>query len=109
MTSFAVITPSRGLIHSRTASAVVANLGEALAAGHDWRGWSITHDLPIPDSHEQAADAALATGADALWFVEEDVVPPSGALLHLLVRPEDVALVDYQVGERPTQHCIGRL
>ena len=105
MARFVVVTPSRGLIHSRTVAAVLSNIAQAEASGHVGRGWCLSHDLPIPDAHEHVAAAGLTTGADALWFVEEDVVPPSGALLHLLGCPEDVALVDYPVGEGPTQSC----
>lgn len=105
MVSFAVVTPSRGLIHSRTVAAVLANVDQATGAGHESRGWALTHDLPIPAAHERVAECGLATGADVLWFVEEDIVPPSAALLHLLARPEPIAIVDYPVGDAPTQNC----
>lgn len=105
MASFVVVTPSRGLIHSRTVAAVMANVEQAEAGGHASRGWRLTHDLPIPACHEQVAEAGLATGADALWFVEEDVVPPDGALCALLDSDQPLAVVDYPVGEHPTQNC----
>lgn len=105
MTSFAVVTPSRGLIHSRTLAAVLANVEQAVAAGHVSLGWRLTHDLPIPTCHEQVVEAGLATGADILWMVEEDVVPPDGALLALLELGEPVAIVDYPVGANPTMNC----
>jgi hypothetical protein len=81
MGSFVVLTPSRGLVHSRVVEAVMGNVAEASAAGHDFRGWRLTHDLPIPDCDETVAAAGMATGVDALWFVEEDTIPPRGALL----------------------------
>ncbi len=99
MTSYAVVTPSRGLVHSRTIEAVLANV--AAAAGHDYRGWYLTHDLPIPRCDERAAELGLASGADALWWVEEDVVPPPGALaasLALLGPGVGAVAVDYPVG-----------
>lgn len=97
MTSYAVVTPSRGLIHSRTVEAV---MDEIAATRATCRGWVVSHDLPIPDCHETVVEAGLATGADALWLVEEDVVPPPGALealLDLLADGAAVAGIDYPV------------
>ena len=99
MTSFVVVTPSRGLVHSRTVESVMANVADAQAAGHEFRGWRLSHALPIPDCHQDVAEQGLATGADALWFVEEDVIPPAGALLALFdaLRAYEVAAIDYPV------------
>jgi hypothetical protein len=107
MTSFAVVTPSRGLVHSRAVEGVMTNIDEAIAAGHLFLGWKIVTGLPIPDSHNEVARAGLATGAEALWFVEEDVVSPSGALLHLLDRLP-IAAVNYPVGYDMGWSCIAR-
>lgn len=98
MSSFAVLTPSRGLLHSRTAEAVMANVGRAAGAGHEYRGWLLTHDLPIPDCHERMAERGMATGADVLWFVEEDMVPPEAALLDSIGLGADIAAMQYPVG-----------
>ena len=100
MTSFVVLTPSRGLLHSRTVEAVQANVEQAVSAGHDFRGWRLTHDLPIPDCHETVTAAGMATGADVLWFLEEDMIPPDGALIAQLAMIERVPIVcvDYPVG-----------
>jgi hypothetical protein len=73
--------------------------------------WLVTHDLPIPDCHETLAARGLATGADALWFVEEDVLPPHNALALLLARQREagagIVTLDYPVGEPPhTQSCV---
>jgi hypothetical protein len=95
--TFAVVTPSRGLIHSRTVEAVLGNI----AGRKGFRGWFVTHDLPIPDCDEQVTELGLASGADVLWFVEEDVIPPPGALaasFAMLAEGHDVAAVDYPVG-----------
>lgn len=99
MASFAIATPSRGLVHSRTVAAILANARAASGAGHDNRGWFLTHDLPIPASHERCAAAALDSGADVIWFVEEDNVPPPGALLALLALGTPVAALDYPLGD----------
>jgi hypothetical protein len=84
----------------------MAAVESAIADGHEFRGWRLTHDLPIPDCHERVAEAGLATGADALWFVEEDMVPPADALVVSLARDEPIVAIDYPVGERPTQNCM---
>ena len=101
MSSFVVCTPSRGLIHSRTVEAVMANVANAQARGHDFRGWVFSHDLPIPDCDEAIVEKGLATGAEVLLLIEEDVIPPADALersLALLDEGWDVAAVDYPVG-----------
>jgi hypothetical protein len=76
----------------------MANIAEATAAGHELRGWILTHDLPIPDCHEQSAEAGMLTGADALWFVEEDMVPPPRSLLASIELKADIAAMQYPVG-----------
>ena len=100
MTSFAVLTPSRGLVHSRTIEAVQVNVEQAVSAGHDFRGWRLTHSLPIPDCHERVTEMGLETGADALWYLEEDMIPPAGALLASLelLAHTPIVCVDYPVG-----------
>jgi hypothetical protein len=60
MSSFVVLTPSRGLVHSRTVAAVVSNVREAIAAGHEWRGWEMTHNLPLPACHERVVERPTA-------------------------------------------------
>lgn len=98
MTSFVVCTPSRGLIHSRTVEAVMAGIATAVAAGHESRGWIVSHDLPIPDCHERVFELGMATGADVLWSIEEDMVPPAGALLASIELGADIAAMQYPVG-----------
>lgn len=106
----AVCTPSRGLIHSRTVQSVLAALSVATESGVTCAGWFITHDLPIPDAHESLAEHAVYIGADALWFVEEDVVVPPYALTALIERQQatgaGVVFVDYPVGEHPTRSTL---
>lgn len=106
-----MVTPSRGLVHSRAVEAVTRNVSHAAALGHESRGWELTHDLPIPDCHEAVAAAGLATGADALWFVEEDNIPPDGALaasLAILSERDAIVAVDYPVGTEPTYSVVPR-
>lgn len=110
MPSFVVLTPSRGLVHSRTVEAVEANRTAARNAGHTDHGWRLVHGEPIPDCDNDAVEAGLATNATALLFVEEDMVPPADALLRAFetLRDNDVAAVDYPVGEHPAWACISR-
>lgn len=99
----AILTPSRGLIHSRTLEAVLANM-----AGRSYAGWCLTHDLPIPDCHNAVVEQAMRTDANLFWFVEEDMIPPPDALSALLSKVNEgcgMAIVDYPVGEKPSQNC----
>lgn len=111
MPTVAICLPSRGLIHSRTVEAVVAALDVAQAQERvRCVGWFLTHDLPIPDCHEATAERALAAGAEYVWFVEEDMVPPPDALTALLDTREatgaGIVTIDYPVGEHPTQSAV---
>ena len=80
---------------------VIGNIAAATAAGHVLGGWLLSHDLPIPDAHNDVTERGLATGVDALWYVEEDMVVPAGALatqLALLESGHLITAVDYPVG-----------
>lgn len=114
MPSYLVVTPSRGLIHSRTVEAVQANVSQAWFALRpkvsSW--WIVSHDLPIPEAHNDVAARALKHAPDYLWFVEEDMVPPAGALqrLHeeLQRHRAAMAVLEYPVGEHPTSSSVHR-
>lgn len=97
--SVAIVMPSRGLVNSRTVEGVMDNI---LDGDFTFSGWYLTHDLPMPLGHERAAEAATSgQGADLLWFVEDDVIPPSGALYALKTVLDEgygVAAIDYPVG-----------
>lgn len=100
----AVAMPSRGTMHSRTVEALLVSLEKSKRKAKlvdSW--WSFAHGEPIPDSHEAAAARALATGAELVWFVEEDNVPPAEALVASIARMREtgagVVAVPYPVGE----------
>ena len=101
-----VATPSRGLVHSRTIEAVHQAIRQAPV---EFAGWALTHDLPIPVCHERVCEMALETGAELIWLVEEDVVPPANALVAMLgaiqERRAAGAFVDYPIGHDPTWNC----
>ena len=97
----AVLTPTRGLIHSRTIETVEKNLEKIKE--HESKKF-FTHDRPIPDAQNELVKKALKWGADYLWFVEEDNLIPSGTLLKMLnaIQTHDcgVVAVDYPVGSK---------
>ena len=109
----AVCLPSRGLIHSRTLEATLVALENALRCQPlQCAGWFLTHALPIPACHEKVAERALHAGAEYLWFVEEDMIPPPDALTALLSTQRQtgagIVTIDYPIGEQPTQSAIMR-
>ncbi len=105
MPSVAVLTPTRGRIHSRTVESVFTTIrhAENVTMVEDW--WKWAHGLPIPDAHEHVTELGMATDADLFLFVEDDNILPAAALTEL-VRTLDanpkagVAAVDYPVGTR---------
>jgi len=112
MQTYLVVTPSRGLIHSRTVEAVHANVASAgpelRPASSPW--WIVSHDLPIPDAHNDVVRRALAHTPDLIWFVEEDMVPRRRALqrLHQELQRTGAAMavLDYPVGESPSHSSV---
>ncbi len=80
----AIVTPSRGLVHSRTVEAVVRN---AEQLGGPW-AWKLSHDKPIPDAQNYVVDEVLSLDPDYIWMVEEDVAPPSDCLARMVDKLE---------------------
>lgn len=99
MTEGAICLCSRGLIHSRTMESIERNL-----AGRRDR-WTVlfTHDLPIPDAQNDVTERALRLQPTWLWFVEEDMRTPDGALDALLAKAcegFDAVAADYRMKNR---------
>lgn len=86
-----IVLPTRGLVFTRVEQAL-----ESFRKEHDIRVYR-SHDLPIPDGHNQLAKQALEDGCDYIWFIEEDTVPPTRALEHLLQANGNIACIDYGV------------
>ncbi len=87
------LVPSRGLLHSRTVEALDREL-----SGVEHNPILYTHNEPIPDCFNSLSERFMDTDSDLAWFVEEDVVPPRGALkalLELLGPDVDVSFVNY--------------
>ena len=76
----ALCLASRGLTHSRTMEAALWNLRLAEV---DFIP-CFSHDEPIPDAQNLVTIQALSTNAEWLWYLEEDVIPPSTALRAML-------------------------
>lgn len=94
-----VILPSRGLIFAEVLESLFDNL-----EGRDYRIYQAI-GLPIPDCENVPVEKALADGCSQLWFIEEDTVPPKGALDKLLQAEGDIAAIDYGVSG---WSCIAR-
>jgi hypothetical protein len=86
-----VILPSRGLIFAEVIESLFDNL-----EGYNYKVYSAI-GLPIPDCENVPVEKALADGCSHLWFVEDDTVPPKGALEKLLAAEGDIAAIDYGV------------
>lgn len=92
----AVIVPTRGFLFTQ-----VSEVLEVERAFHDMRVY-YSYDLPIPDSFNYLVKEAIHNEGvigrfDRFWFVEEDTVPPMGALSDLLSCDSDIAFIDYPV------------
>lgn len=93
--SVALILPSRGLIHSRTA----AELLDALN-GYDLDAINLywSHDNPIPDCFNQPMQRALQNGNnDTFIIIEEDMQVPISFIskMELFLANHDIAFYDY--------------
>lgn len=86
-----IVVPTRGLVFSRTIEAI-----EREREGKETKLY-ISNNLPIPQGHNDLTKQALLDGADYIWYVEEDTVPPSGSLDGLLAQSTDIACIDYGV------------
>jgi hypothetical protein len=86
-----IILPSRGLIFAEVMEALLDNL-----RGYDYKFYQAI-GLRIPDCENVPVEKALADSCTHLWFIEDDTVPPQGALEKLLSAEGDVAAIDYGV------------
>ena len=93
--------PSRGLVGSRMMEAVDQNL-----EGVD-HVKIYSHDRPIPESFNDLTRQFLETDCDFAWFVEEDIVPPQGALAVMFETDAAIAFVDYPLKNFPDRPCFG--
>ncbi len=85
-----IILPTRGLVYTKVEQAIEELRSSEVKVYR-------SRDLPIPDGHNELAKQALQDGCDWLFFIEEDTVPPKGALNNLLQADSDIACIDYGV------------
>lgn len=64
--------------------------------GHNYKIYQAV-GLRIPDCENVPLERALADGCSHFWFIEDDTVPPVGALDKLLHAEGDIAAIDYGV------------
>lgn len=87
----AVIFPSRGLAHSRTAEELLDNL----------KGMAhkifFSHRRPIPDCFEIPTNEALKGDFTHLLFVEDDMILPPNTIWDMISEDKDVVTCDYPV------------
>jgi hypothetical protein len=85
-----IILPTRGLVFTQVEQAIEEMRDTRVRVYR-------SHNLPIPDGHNQLVKQALTDGCEWLFFIEEDTVPPAGILEKLLQADNDIACVDYGV------------
>ena len=83
----ALCIASRGLVHSRTMEACLENIK---AAECDFLP-IIEHNKPIPEAQNQITQRALSSKAEWLWYLEEDMIPPTSALRSMLAEAKVIS------------------
>lgn len=88
-----IILPTRGLVFTRVEEEI-----EKLRKQYDIEVYR-SNSLPIPEGHNHLTEKALGDGKEVLFFIEEDTVPPAGALEKMLAvtKDADIACIDYGV------------
>lgn len=85
----ALIMPSRGLAFSQTCEELLENLN-----GYDYDIF-FSHGRPIPDCFNEPLKRALRGSYTHFWFVEDDMILPTGTLGHLLNSDVPAIMSDY--------------
>lgn len=93
MIRIAVILPSRGLMHSKTADELLQNL----------EGWAhdifFAHGLNIPECFEKPLNEALKGDYSHIWIVEDDMILDRDTLSYMFEADVPVATYDYPVSK----------
>lgn len=95
----AVCVPTRGIVFTEVMQSVVENCAE-----YEWMLFT-TIDEGLPDCMNNLVERALDAGAEWLWIVEEDTVPPKGVLDAMFNLDARYVACDYPVGASHT--CFG--
>ena len=89
-----IILPTRGLVFTKVEEAIERERNSTWEKTKVFR----SHSLKIPDAYNILVEEALEEkDLTHLWFVEEDTVPPQGALLKLVDMSKPIACIDYGV------------
>lgn len=88
-----VVLPTRGLLFTEVLESLLKEL-----EGYEFKLY-LSHDLVIPDGHNELTKKALKEGADYILYVEEDVVVPEGAVDNMIMEKGDIVAIDYGVNE----------
>jgi hypothetical protein len=89
----ALCIPTRGVIFARTIESTI--LSDELPQASPV---IIVSQFPIPDSHNMCIQRALQTDCTHIWFVEEDMEIPKGALTRMIEEADkgaEVVAIDY--------------
>jgi|ERR1035437_2366405 hypothetical protein len=86
-----IIVPTRGMVYSQTIEAI-----ERERKNYETTLY-ISHNLPIPEGHNELCNKALGDGNDYILLIEEDVVIPARAIEKMLASNADIACIDYGV------------
>lgn len=81
------VIPTRGLVFAETIESIQQNGVEFLTI----------NGLPIPEAHNQAAQQALESGCEWVWFIEDDMAFPPDTLQVMLEVNAYMVCVDYPV------------
>lgn len=88
----AIITPSRGLIHSRTVESIFNGINAI--PQHQWAFFT-THDKPIPEAQNDCMKRAFEWGAEVIISIEEDNVLDTQAFMALVENDYPIAILQY--------------
>ena len=88
----AIITPSRGLIHSRTIESIFNGIRSM--PQYEWNFFT-THDKPIPEAQNDCMKRAMEWGADVIVSIEEDNVMDIQAFKALVENDYPIAILQY--------------
>lgn len=95
--TLSIVLPTRGLIFTEVENAIEEIRQYGFGRVEVFRSIG----LSIPDCHNQLTEEALAINPDYILFLEEDTVPPQGALLSMFRAMSgakaDISFIDYAV------------
>lgn len=91
MFKIGVILPTRGMVFTEVEEALSREL-----LGREYKIYR-SHNLVIPDGHNNLVEQALEDDCENLLFVEEDTVIPIGGINEMMLANSDIACIDYAV------------